>query len=283
MDINGYALVIGGGNGIGKASALAFAKSGALGVTVADLNLEDARKVAQECTAVAANPKFSVVAQHVDVTSEVSVRETAEHAIQVFGRIDYCVNSAGVSPLLFHPSMVGVQNALEISDAHVDEFQHMLDTNVTGTFLVTKLVSTVMRSQEARLNDAAMPQRGTTRGTIVNLGSASSFASSPGMAHYTTSKFAVLGLTKNAALDNAVHGIRVNCVCPSWVDTLMVRQAIENVPGLGEQIKSAVPMGRMATPEEVADAVIFMSSPRSSYVTGCRFIIDGGTTLTTHV
>jgi NAD(P)-dependent dehydrogenase (short-subunit alcohol dehydrogenase family) len=85
------------------------------------------------------------------------------------------------------------------------------------------------------------------------------------------------------ALDNAVHGIRVNCVCPSWVDTPMVKQAVKDVPGLGEQIKSAVPMGRIAMPEEVADTIIFMSSPKSSYVTGCGFIVDGGTTLTSHV
>ncbi|KAF4627993.1 hypothetical protein G7Y89_g10158 [Cudoniella acicularis] len=264
MDISGYALVIGGGNGIGRAAASAFAKYGALGITVADLQLEDAQNVARECKAVAANPNFCVEARYVDVTSETSVHDATAYAMQVFGRIDYCVNSAGL----------GVKNALEISDAHVDEFERMLSTNVTGTFLVTKLVSAIMRSQEARLNDPAAPERGITRGTIVNLGSASSFASSPGMAQYTTSKFAVLGLTKNSALDNAVHGIRVNCVCPSWVDTPMVRQAVDNVPGLGEHIKLAVPMRRIATPEEVADAVIFMSSSKSSYVTGCGFIID---------
>jgi NAD(P)-dependent dehydrogenase (short-subunit alcohol dehydrogenase family) len=85
------------------------------------------------------------------------------------------------------------------------------------------------------------------------------------------------------ALDNAAHGIRVNCVCPSWVDTPMVKQAMNDVPGLTEQINLAVPMKRIAMPEEVADAVIFMSSPKSSYVTGCGFIIDGGTTLTSNI
>ena len=87
-------------------------------------------------------------------------------------------------------------------------------------------------------------------------------------------------LTYISALDNVSHGIRVNCVCPSWVDTPMVRKAIEGVKGLAEFIQHAVPMGRIATPEEVADTVIFLCSPRSSYVTGCGFIVDGGTTLT---
>lgn len=87
-------------------------------------------------------------------------------------------------------------------------------------------------------------------------------------------------LTYVPALDNAGHGIRVNCVCPSWVDTPMVRQAIDGVEGLAQIIQQAVPIRRIATPAEVADAVIFLCSPRSSYVTGCGFIVDGGTTLT---
>lgn len=87
-------------------------------------------------------------------------------------------------------------------------------------------------------------------------------------------------LTRVAALDNAAYSIRVNCICPSWVDTPMMQRAIAGVPGLEQMINSMVPLGRMARPEEVADAVIFLCSPRSSYVTGCGFIIDGGTTLT---
>ncbi|RYP29949.1 hypothetical protein DL767_006482 [Monosporascus sp. MG133] len=255
MDINGYALVIGGGGGIGRACALAFARCGALGITIADLDFESAESVAQDAKAVANNPSFRANVRQIDVTSEQSVSNAVAYAVQAFGRIDYCVNSAGL----------GVQSSLEVADADADEFQRMLDTNVTGTFLVTKAVSAIMRSQEPRSNNPNSPERGVSRGSIVNMGSASSFASSPRMVQYTTSKFAVLGLTKNSALDNAAYGIRVNCVCPSWVDTPMVRRAIEDVPGLDEQIKTAVPMGRIASADEIADAVIFLSSPKSSY------------------
>jgi NAD(P)-dependent dehydrogenase (short-subunit alcohol dehydrogenase family) len=85
------------------------------------------------------------------------------------------------------------------------------------------------------------------------------------------------------ALDNAAYGIRVNSVCPSWVDTPMVLKATKDIPGLAETIQRAVPLGRMALTEEVADAVIFLCSPMSSYITGCNLILDGGTTLSANL
>ncbi|KAI6086406.1 hypothetical protein F4821DRAFT_130435 [Hypoxylon rubiginosum] len=270
MDISGYALVVGGGSGIGKACALLFAKEGAAGVMIADIAVGAATSVAAECKAVASNSKFHVEAVQVDITKEDSVRRLFDRMTQVFSRMDYCVNCVGI----------GVEKAADIAGLSLAEFQRFLDVNTAGMFLVTREASIAMRAQEPRAVSDSSPGRGTTRGVIVNLGSGSSMIATPGVLPYTTSKHAALGLSKNSALDNASYGIRVNCVCPSWTDTPMVRAAMDGVEGLAKFIEAAVPIGRIAMPEEVADAVIFLCSPRSSYVTGCGFIIDGGTTLT---
>ncbi|CAH0054702.1 unnamed protein product [Clonostachys solani] len=268
MDITGFALVVGGGSGIGRECALAFAEEGASGLIVADLDLPSATKVAAEANARAAakNPGFRATPFKVDVTNEDSVNRLMACVKATSGRLDYCVNCAGI----------GVERAAPITEASLAEFNRFLDVNVSGTFLVTRAASSMMAAQEPIKNSPS-----PVRGAIVNMGSAASFVSTPQMVQYTTSKHAILGLTKNAALDNAALGIRVNCICASWVDTPMVRKAIDQVPDLEKLIQSAVPMGRMAHAKEIADSVMFLCSQRSSFITGCGLIVDGGTTLTT--
>ncbi|RAL07199.1 SDR family NAD(P)-dependent oxidoreductase, partial [Aspergillus homomorphus CBS 101889] len=114
------------------------------------------------------------------------------------------------------------------------------------------------------------------RGCIINLGSCNSYIPTRGITQYTTAKHAVMGITKNAALDNAVHGIRVNAVCPSWVQGPMMDRALEGSPSLKEEVLKVIPLGRLALPEEVSEAVMFLSSPGASYITGVGWIIDGG-------
>ncbi|QSZ36201.1 hypothetical protein DSL72_007327 [Monilinia vaccinii-corymbosi] len=272
MDITGCAFVI-GASGIGRSCAIAFANAGASSLTVADINLDAALAVAKECQSVSSNPLFRAEGVRIDVTLEDSVKAAIHHAVSTFGRIDYCVNSAGV----------GVKIAAETAEANVEEFNNMLKVNATGTFIVTRTMSAIMKAQESHPIDPSFPGRGTTRGSIVNLGSASSFVATPKMVQYTASKHAVIGITKNAALDNAAYGVRVNSVCPSWVDTPMMRKAMDDIPGLEKMIESAVPLGRIATAEEVADTVMFLCSPKSSYATGCNLILDGGTTLSSNI
>ncbi|KAI0206464.1 NAD(P)-binding protein [Astrocystis sublimbata] len=269
MDVTGAAFVTGGGSGIGKACCFEFAKQGARGLVVADLNLQTAKSTATDVVAIATNPEFKVEAIELDVSDEESVKKAIEHTLRSFGRIDYSVHCAGVPGGTFDP----------VAEANFTDFKRLLDVNVNGIFLVTSLVSKAMKNQEAKPVDREIPAHGNTRGAVVNLSSVSSYISVPNMVQYTTSKHAVLGITKTAAIDNVAHDIRVNCVCPSWTDTPMVQTAMEVVPGLEESFLEGVPMGRLARPEEVANVAIFLCSPKSSFMTGTSLIVDGGMSL----
>lgn len=144
-----------------------------------------------------------------------------------------------------------------------------------------------MLKQEARtittgLRPGSAPRQ-IGRGVIINLGSCNSVMATPKLTPYTTAKHAILGLTRNAALDNAKYGIRVVAVCPSWVDTPMIDRAKLGDAGLQARIEKTVPLGRIATQQEVSDVIVFLSSYRASYITGTTYIIDGGATLSTAV
>ncbi|KAI9154977.1 Cupin-domain-containing oxidoreductase virC [Paramyrothecium foliicola] len=197
MDITGYALVIGGGSGIGRACAVLLAREGAAGLLIADLNAESAAQAAIECSAVSTVAGFRAEAVFIDVTSEDTINEVLGHMQKLFGRIDYCVNCAGI----------GVTKPGEISDADFSEFSRFLKIHVEGSFLVTRRVSSIMRNQDPQTHGLESHKRGTTRGAIVILGSASSFVASPSMVQYTTAKHAVLGLAKNAAKHLAVEQV----------------------------------------------------------------------------
>ncbi|KAL4750024.1 hypothetical protein BDW72DRAFT_204249 [Aspergillus terricola var. indicus] len=274
MSITGYAFIVGGGIGIGRACALALANDGAAGLLIADIDTAAAKKTATQCQEVATNQQFRVETTHVDITDETSVKTAATMATTVFGRIDYSVNCAGIGP----------NSHTEIADSDLSAYQRMLDVNVTGTFLVIREISAIMRSQEPRrLLSPLGDHRGSTRGAIVVLGSAASHVATPRVAPYTAAKHAVIGMVKTAAIDNIPHGIRVNAVCPSFVNTPGVQAALGADQELEEVITKMHPMGRIANAEEVADAVCFLCSDRSSYITGCGLFVDGGSTLNCHV
>ncbi|KAI0385251.1 NAD(P)-binding protein [Hypomontagnella monticulosa] len=281
MDITGNAFITGGGSGIGKACCIAFAKEGASGIIVADLNLKTAEETVAEVTAVASNPafraaspyliilRFCLLAVHIDVTKEESVSNAVKSTVESFQRIDYCIHCAGIPMATYYP----------ISEAKFDEFKHLMDVHVNGTFLVTQLVVKAMMAQELKPISTSSLDRGSTRGAIVILGSVASYFTTPNWIQYNTAKHAVLNISKTAAIENVAHGIRVNCLCPTYIETSLFRQATEVIPGLSKNAPSHIPMGRIGRPEEVADGALYLCSPRSSFVTGIILPIDGGQSL----
>ncbi|KAL8654372.1 MAG: hypothetical protein Q9210_001532 [Variospora velana] len=270
--VDGVALITGAAAGIGKETAFAFAEAGARGLVLADLNQNDAVKVSEECKQFSKHPDFRAIAIKVDIVDEASVDAMVRSAMNAFGRIDYSVNSAG---------MGNVSGAMT-PNVKVDVFDKTIETNVRGIMLCVRAVSKVMAGQEPLMHRGRRSIRDLGRGSIVNLGSVSSYCAAPGMMPYTASKHAVVGITKTAAIDNVKNRIRVNAVCPSWVDTPMVQASLERIPPLAGIIKAASPLGRAAEPEEVADYIVFLCSPSASYINGTGLIVDAGLTLTMH-
>jgi NAD(P)-dependent dehydrogenase (short-subunit alcohol dehydrogenase family) len=277
------------GSGIGRECCLAYAAEGARGVVMADLNYVAALQTAHDSEVVATHPEYKALAVAVDVSDPFSVKEMIKKVVDVFGRIDYNVNSAGV----------GVQKPLPVEDADLVEMNRFWQVNVMGTLNCMQAVTKVMKNQEPKTYSSRGKVRQVERGVILNLGSCNSYVPTPNIVQYTTTKHAVLGMTRNAgkffeylkpvkiqahavsctALDNAPHGIRVNAICPGWVETPMVDAAIAGDPNLPQMMKTIIPMSRIAKVEEIADVVMFMTSPSSSYVTGVGWLVDGGTTL----
>ncbi|KAL8669408.1 MAG: hypothetical protein Q9168_005995 [Polycauliona sp. 1 TL-2023] len=189
-----------------------------------------------------------------------------------FGRIDYCVNAAGVDNDYYEPAY----------NSTVEEYDHVMNVNAKGVLTCVRAVSKAMVSQERRSIKTRSGTRDIGRGSIVNLASACSYAALPGKVAYVASKHAVMGITKTAALDCAAQGVRVNAVCPTWVRTPRFVAECKKDPGREEMAKALSPMVRVAEPDEIAGVVLALSGPATSYVTGTGLLIDGGLCLTVH-
>lgn len=239
------AIVTGASGGIGRASALMFAASGA-SVVVSDLQDEKGQETVDLITAAGGTAIF----QHCDVSDEAQVKQLVAAAVTNFGGLDFAHNNAGVN----RPG----SNEWQTADWN-------LSLNVN--------LSAVMYCMREEI--AAMQERGG--GAIVNTASVNGLVGNPSQPGYVASKHGVVGLTRSAALRFAKEGIRVNAVCPGVVDTPMV-EAISSIPQYREAIEKMTPMGRMAQPEEIAGAVLWLCSDQSSFVTGHPLVIDGGAT-----
>ncbi|HTL85685.1 MAG TPA: glucose 1-dehydrogenase [Acidimicrobiia bacterium] len=236
------ALVTGGASGIGRATAVALIERGAA-VVVADVNGDGARATAEEIGAFAVE---------VDVGDPDSVGAMVAACVERFGGLDWACNVAGIAP-----------NPKPFTDHTPEEWNRTIAVDLSGVFFC----------MQHELRQMMAQGRG---GAIVNVASAAGHVPAPGQPQYTAAKHGVLGLTKQAAQEFARNGIRVNAVLPGQTETVPMRAYLEAMPDGGEKMKRRLPMGRLATPEEIAHAVVWLCSDESSYVNGESLVVDGG-------
>ena len=242
-------LITGALTGIGRATAVAFAGKGAK-VVVSGRHDDTGQDLVKELQALGAEAEFV----NADVTKEDEVRNLVDTAVAKFGRLDVAVNNAGVEGQLS-----------PIQDATVENFRAVHDTNVVGVFLSMKHELRVMAGQGS--------------GSIVNMSSTYGHKAAAGATAYVSSKFAVEGLTKTVALEQGNSGIRGNAVGPGLTDTDMADR-FTGTAEANDALVSTVPMRRRGSPEELANAIVFLSSPEASYISGTVFEVDGGMSAT---
>jgi NAD(P)-dependent dehydrogenase (short-subunit alcohol dehydrogenase family) len=240
-------LITGALTGIGRATALAFAREGAR-IVVSGRRDEAEHALAEELRRLGVEAEFI----RADVRHEGDVRDLIDKTVTRFGRLDAAVNNAGTEG-----------KAGPVTEQTPESYAATFDTNVLGVLLSMKHEMRVMQAQRS--------------GSIVNLSSTMGQRGAPGASLYTASKHAVEGLTKSAALEGAASGIRVNAIAPGPVETGMLNR----FTGTAERkaaLAAGVPLKRVGTPEEIADAIAFVASDKASFITGQIIRVNGGKT-----
>jgi len=243
MDVRGMAgIITGGARGIGEAIAEGFAKNG-VNLAIADVNREAAIETAARLTKLG----VKAIGIKLDVSSAETVIKAFEDIRKEFNRIDILINNAGITK-----DCVLLRMKEEDWDA-------VVDTNLKGVFLCSKEAIKDMSKQRY--------------GRIVNITSVAAFMGNPGQANYSASKAGVVGFTKTIAKEYASRGITINAVAPGFIQTAMTDVLSDSVK---EEMKRLIPLGRFGTVEDVANAVIFLASPDSGYITGQVIHVNGG-------
>lgn len=246
MLIGKVVMVTGGSSGIGKATCIALAREGAK-VAVCDILAAEGEAVAQEIR----NAGGDAIYVQFDVLKDKDIKEGIQKVVDYYGTLHGAVNSAGI---------LGMKAALVASTEQ--NWDRVLEINLKSIWRCMKHQLRYMRDNGG--------------GSIVNMSSDAGLAGVSRLPAYTASKHGVIGLTKSAALDYAKANIRVNAVCPGYTDTPLFYADSSNLEDLMKWIKDTMPMGRLAKPEEVAEAAIWLCSDRSSYITGHALVVDGG-------
>lgn len=245
------AIVTGAGSGIGRAGAAIMAREGAH-VAVVDRNIDAAETVVAEIRTTGG----SAEALGLDVTDDTALEAGLSALMARHGRIDILHNHAGA------------QVAGDLEHVAIEGFDRSWNLNVRAHFMAARFVTPMMKRQGS--------------GVILNTSSSSGVLYDREMIAYTTTKHAVIAMTRQMAGDYARFGIRVNALCPGWVDTPFNIPFIEQMGGrdaIEAYVREKVPMGRWASVEEIAESVLFLVSSRSSYMTGQILVVDGGETV----
>jgi dihydroanticapsin dehydrogenase len=240
-------VVTGAASGIGRQTAIEFARQDAK-VVIADINERGGADLAAELKSAGHEALFV----RTDLTVEADCRELIAAAVETFGRVDVLVNNAGI------------EISTPLHEMSEQEWDRLLDTNLKSMFLCSKHALREMIKVRS--------------GAIVNVCSVGGLVAWPGIAAYNATKGGVLMLTRSIAADYAQYNIRANCVCPSIIDTPMTDAAVDNDPAVKAEKAKLNPIGRMGTPEDVANAILFLASAGSSFTTGAALAVDGGYT-----
>lgn len=241
------ALITGAGRGIGKAIAEVFVEHGAK-VVVGDVQGQQVKALADKCNKKRVGAALAV---HLDISDQGSVMAAMDKVMDTFGELNILVNNAGI-----HRSHPFLEFPLE-------DFECVFRVNVKGTFLCSQMAARQMVEQGKG-------------GSIINIASASGKKPDPGGTAYNASKSAVIGLTRVMALELGVHAIRVNCILPGATDTEMLQDVFKAEPEIRETLQSRTPLGKMALPEDQANAAVFLASDLASHITGEQLVVSGG-------
>lgn len=243
-------IVTGAGSGIGKATAKHFAKYGAK-VVVSDISLEKAKEVADE---IVTNFGEALPIK-ANVVNYEEVENLIQHTVTAFGQLDVIVNNAGIGP----------KKLLKTADYTLEDWDSVIAVNQTGVFYCMKLALQQMLKQGF--------------GNIVNVASLAGLKASLNNLSYSASKFAVVGMTKSAALEYAKTGIRINAVCPGYTESALLDKLLSARPEMDAMLKAVIPMKRYGDAVEIADAIVWLASDQTKFMTGQTITIDGGTSL----
>ncbi len=262
---NQITFITGAGSGIGRATALAFAKAGAR-VVVAEINETSGYETVNQIQQVGGDSTFI----HCNVADPAQIETAIQQTVDTYGRLDIAVNNAGIG------GKYG-----RFIDQTTDDFNQIMAVNVGGVFYGMQAQIRQMLLQQKANHPASggHPAGGhPAGGRIVNVSSIAGIRGMPMGAPYSASKHAVIGLTKTAALEYVRQNIRINAVCPVYTHSAMVDELINTAPGMEERMRRMIPMGRFGEPDEIAQTILWLCADENAFCTGQAIQLDGGLT-----